>query len=182
MRIFNSQQLMTEATRVPTYILKNERKGESEKMEKLSDELIQLLQGEKMVSLITVDSESQLPHLSVLSWVLANPSGQQIHFAVGNKASVIPNIEQNPNVILGVIGAGSSYAIKGKVTQTNSFAKTMKFVTFTVDITSVEDVMFYGGKVSVEPEYVKTYKKELADKLDGEIYGALESLFSQPAN
>ncbi|WP_458413171.1 pyridoxamine 5'-phosphate oxidase family protein [Schinkia sp. CFF1] len=151
-------------------------------MEKLTEELIQLLQGEKIVSLITVDSESQNPHLSVVSWVLANPTGEQIHIAVGNKASVIPNIEQNPNVILGVIGAGSCYAIKGKVSQTNSFAKTMKFQTFTVDVTSVEDVMFYGGKISVEPEYVKTYNKELAEKLDAEIYGTLESLFNLHTN
>lgn len=146
-------------------------------MEKLTEELIQLLQGEKVVSLITLDAENKLPHLSIISWALANPTGEQVHFAVGNKASVIKNIEENPNVTLGVIGAGSCFSIKGKVYRTESFDKTIKIQTFSVKVESVEDVMFYGGKISVEPEYVKTYKRELAEKLDSEIYDALRGLF-----
>lgn len=145
-------------------------------MEKLTEELIQSLSGGKLVSLITVDTENNAPHLSSISWVLANPTGEQVHFAVGAKASVIEHIEKNPNVILGVIGAGSSYAIKGKVYGTESFDKTIKIQTFSVNVESVEDVMFYGGKITVEPEYEKTYKKELAEKLDSEIYEALDGL------
>ncbi|MEC1715867.1 PNPOx family protein [Schinkia azotoformans] len=34
-------------------------------------------------------------------------------------------------------------------------------------------IMFYGGKIMVEPEYEKTYKKELAEKLDSEILDRL---------
>jgi hypothetical protein len=30
--------------------------------------------------------------------------------------------------------------------------------------------MFYGGKVTVEPKYEKTYNPELAKKLDQEVY------------
>ena len=145
-------------------------------MEKLSHELIQSLNGGKLVSLITVDAENNTPHLSSISWVLANPTGEQVHFAVGAKASVIGNIEHNPNIILGVIGAGSSYAIKGKVYRTESFDKTIKIQAFSMNVESVEDVMFYGGKIIVEPEYEKTYKKELAEKLDSEIYEALDGL------
>ena len=49
--------------------------------------------------------------------------------------------------------------------------KTMKLRVVTVEVESVEDVMFYGGKVTTEPQYEKTYKKELAEKLDSEVYG-----------
>ncbi len=49
----------------------------------------------------------------------------------------------------------------------------MKMRVVMVEIESVEDVMFYGGKVTIEPQYEKTYKKELAEKLDSEVYAVL---------
>ena len=42
-----------------------------------------------------------------------------------------------------------------------------------VEIKFVEDVVFSGGKVTTEPEYEKTYNKELAVKLDHEVYTIL---------
>jgi hypothetical protein len=53
--------------------------------------------------------------------------------------------------------------------------KTMKLRIVTVEVEAVEDVMFYGGKVSVEPEYVKTYNAELVAKLDEEVYDLLRN-------
>jgi hypothetical protein len=40
----------------------------------------------------------------------------------------------------------------------------------TFEVETVENVMFYGGKVIVEPAYEKTYNPELAKKLDSEVY------------
>ena len=45
-----------------------------------------------------------------------------------------------------------------------------------VEIEFVEDVVFSGGKLTTEPEYEKTYNKELAVKLDHEVYTILEKL------
>jgi flavin reductase (DIM6/NTAB) family NADH-FMN oxidoreductase RutF len=140
---------------------------------KLNDELINLLQGEKMVSLITIDEETGQPDLTTISWVLADSTGERINFAIGHNAASAKNVQNNPNVILGVIGAGSCFSIKGKGTVSDVIEKTMKMRVVNVEIETVEDIMFYGSKVTVEPEYEKTYKKELADKLDHEVYEVL---------
>ncbi|NHC41808.1 pyridoxamine 5'-phosphate oxidase [Bacillus sp. MM2020_1] len=142
-------------------------------IEHLSTELVSSLQAEKMVSLITIDAETKLPQLSVVSWVYAKPDGKQIKIALGYKASSINNIQSNPNVILGVIGAGSCFEIRGTGTVSNVIERTMKFCVVTIEIQAVENVMFYGGKVTVEPEYEKTYNPELAKKLDLEVYQLL---------
>ncbi|MEH7545870.1 MULTISPECIES: pyridoxamine 5'-phosphate oxidase [Bacillaceae] len=142
-------------------------------IDRLSPELASSLQGEKMVSLITVDAETKLPQLSVVSWVNANPEGTQIKVALGHKASSINNIQSNPNVIVGMIGDGSCYSVRGKASVSDVIKRTMKLCVVTIEIEEVENVMFYGGKVTVEPEYEKTYNPELAKKLDTEVYELL---------
>ena len=144
------------------------------KQSKLTSELVDFLQGEKMISLITNDVNTGQPDLAMISWAVANSAGDQISFAIGHNASSARNIEHDPNVLLGVIGAGSSFSIRGRGTVSDIIEKTIKIRTVTVEIESVEDVMFYGGKVTTEPAYEKTYKKALADKLDAEIYGLLK--------
>jgi hypothetical protein len=142
-------------------------------LDRLSPELASSLQGEKMVSLITVDAKTKLPQLSVVSWVNANPEGTQIKVALGHKASSITNILNNPTVIVGMIAEGSCYSVRGRAAVSEVIEKTMKFCVVTIDVEEVENVMFYGGKVTVEPEYEKTYNPELAKKLDTEVYELL---------
>jgi hypothetical protein len=146
---------------------------------KLSSELIELLQGEKIVSLITNDETTGQPDLAMISWVVADPSGERINFAIGHNATSAKNIQNDPSVILGVIGAGSCYSIKGKGVVSDIIEKTIKLRTVSVEIESVEDVMFYGGKVTTEPAYDKTYNKDLAEKLDNEVYEVLREGFGQ---
>ncbi|WP_096154841.1 pyridoxamine 5'-phosphate oxidase family protein [Bacillus sp. FJAT-45066] len=143
--------------------------------EKLNQSLIDLLQGEKIVSLITTDSKSNKPNLSIVSWLVAHQDGKTIKFALGHKAESAFNIEKNPDLILGVIGAGSCYSINGKGTVSDTIDKTMKYKIVTVEVESVEDVIFYGGKITSEPNYEKTYDAELAKKLDDEVYEMLKN-------
>ncbi|MBD8068017.1 pyridoxamine 5'-phosphate oxidase [Bacillus sp. PS06] len=143
--------------------------------EKLNQELIDLLQGEKVVSLITLDAETQKPHLSIVSWLLAHPGGEVIKFALGHKGTSVTNIQANSEITLGVIGAGSCYSIKGQASVSDIIEKTMKYRVVTVKVESYEDVIFYGGKITVEPEYVKTYNADLAKKLDTEVYEMLKN-------
>ena len=140
---------------------------------RLNNELIDLLQGEKIVSLITRDNETGQPDLAMISWVLAKSTGGHIHFAIGHNASSAKNIQSDPHVILGVIGAGGCFSIKGKGKVSEIIEKTIKVRVVSVEIDLVEDVMFYGGKVTTEPVYEKTYNKSLAEKLDNEIYSLL---------
>ena len=146
---------------------------------KLNSELIKLLQGEKIISLITSDVKTGQPDLAMISWVVANSEGDRINFAIGHNASSARNIQNDPNVILGVIGAGSCFAIKGNGKVSEIIEGTIKIRIVSVEIESVEDVMFYGGKVTKVPEYEKTYNKELAEKLDNEVYGVLRETLEQ---
>jgi flavin reductase (DIM6/NTAB) family NADH-FMN oxidoreductase RutF len=146
---------------------------------KLNSELIKLLQGEKIISLITSDVKTGQPDLAMISWVVANSEGDRINFAIGHNASSARNIQNDPNVTLGVIGAGSCFSIKGNGKVSEIIEGTIKIRIVSVEIESVEDVMFYGGKVTKVPEYEKTYNKELAEKLDNEVYGVLRETLEQ---
>ncbi|MEA3321710.1 MAG: pyridoxamine 5'-phosphate oxidase family protein [Bacillota bacterium] len=140
----------------------------------LNKELVELLQGEKIVSLITTDKDSNKPNLSIVSWLVAHEDGKTIKFALGHKAESAFNIQENPELILGVVGAGSCYSINGKGSVSEVIDKTMKYRVVTVEVESVEDVIFYGGKITQEPDYVKTYDEDLAKKLDEEVYALLK--------
>ena len=146
---------------------------------KLNSELIKLLQGEKIISLITSDVKTGQPDLAMISWVVANSEGDRINFAIGHNASSARNIQNDSSVILGVIGVGSCFAIKGNGKVSEIIEGTIKIRIVSVEIESVEDVMFYGGKVTKVPEYEKTYNKELAEKLDNEVYGVLRETLKQ---
>jgi hypothetical protein len=141
----------------------------------LKQELIDLLQGEKIVSLITTDKKTKKPNLSIVSWLVAHQDGKTIKFALGHKAESAFNIDDNPDILLGVVGAGSCYSISGKGKVSDVIDKTMKYRIVTVDVESVEDVIFYGGQITQEPDYVKTYDAELAKKLDEEVYEMLKN-------
>ncbi len=146
---------------------------------KLNNELIKLLQGEKIISLITNDVKTGQSDLAMISWVVANSEGDRINFAIGHNASSARNIQNDSSVILGVIGVGSCFAIKGNGKVSEIIEGTIKIRIVSVEIETVEDVMFYGGKITKVPEYEKTYNKELAEKLDNEVYGALRETLEQ---
>ncbi|SHR25336.1 Uncharacterised protein [Mycobacteroides abscessus subsp. abscessus] len=126
-----------------------------------------------MVSLITMNTETNLPQLSVVSWVDPSADGSRIKVALGHKASSLDNIRRNPNVVLGVIGAGSCYSVQGKASVSEIKELTMKLCVVTIEVVTVENVMFYGGKITTEPAYEKTYNKDLAIKLDTDVYELL---------
>jgi len=142
-------------------------------LDALPNTLVESLQGEKIVTFITLDKETKEPQISAVSWVLAQPDGKTIKIAVGHNAHCASNVQANPQVTLGVIGAESYFEIKGTAEVSDIHNGTMKFRVITVSVQTVEDVMFYGGKVTVEPQYEKTYDAELAKKLDQEIYDVL---------
>jgi hypothetical protein len=142
---------------------------------KLSPEIVEMLGGEKIVSIITVNKDTKKPQLSVVSWVLASETGMSIKIAVGHKGTTIENLESDPSVVLGIIGPDSCYSITGKASVSEIVHLTMKYRVITVEIDEVEDVMFYGGKVTVQPAYEKTYNAELAKQLDSEVYELLKT-------
>lgn len=141
--------------------------------DRLSDELVASLQGEKIVALVTINKETNYPNMSAVSWLLADSSGKNIKIAMGPKAVSVDNIRNNPNVVLGIIGAGSYYSVRGTASISETVELTMKLCVLSLEIEAVEDAIFYGGKITVEPAYEKTYNADLAKKLDEEVYTLL---------
>jgi flavin reductase (DIM6/NTAB) family NADH-FMN oxidoreductase RutF len=141
----------------------------------LSEDLFSLLQKERFVTLATIDHESGAPSLYSLSWTYA-VTPQIIRIAVDNRSRILPNIEKHPQVALHLIGAGSSYAINGRAAvQTQRMEGVpIKLAMIEIVIQSVRDIMFYGSRISAEPQYEKTYAKHAAEKLDQQVMTALQ--------
>ncbi|QOY34327.1 pyridoxamine 5'-phosphate oxidase family protein [Anaerobacillus isosaccharinicus] len=141
----------------------------------LTDELFEFLQKERFVTIATVDHETSGPNVSAISWVFA-PTKETVRFAVDNRSRIIENIKGNSQVVLNVIGNESTYSISGtasvKVEKLEEVP--LKLALVEIQIKEVRDVMFYGSKISVEPQYEKTYDKEAAEKLDNQVMTAMK--------
>ncbi len=143
----------------------------------LNEQLLPLLSKERFVLLNTVDKETGAPNMSAISWIYA-PSESSIFFAVDKRSRIVENIRNNGLVTLTLIGAGSVFAIAGHaaIVDENMAGVPLKLAKVRIDIREVRDVMFYGSKISVEPQYEKTYDKKAAEKLDGQVMTALKTM------
>jgi hypothetical protein len=147
----------------------------AEAMTALTEQLISSLQKEKLVILSTIDAETGFPNVNAISWVYAvDPS--TIRFAVDARSRIVGNLVQHPKTSLTVFGGGSVYAVYGTAVQKAESLEGVPFklACFDVKIDVVRDAMFYGARISVEPEYEKTYDKRAAEKLDGQVFDAME--------
>lgn len=142
----------------------------------LTDELLPLLQKERFVTLATIDFETGAPNVSAISWIYA-PDTSVIRFAVDNRSRIVQNIAQSNQVVLTLIGAGSCYAIAGEATLVieKMEGTPLKLARIDIAVKEVRNVMFYGSRISVEPEYEKTYDAEAAAKLDKQVMDALKA-------
>ncbi|MBU8906730.1 pyridoxamine 5'-phosphate oxidase family protein [Desertibacillus haloalkaliphilus] len=141
----------------------------------LTDELLPLLQSERLVTIATVDHETGAPNVSAISWVHA-PDKETVRFAVDNRSRIVENINAKEGVVLSVIGNGSTYSIAGdaKVKVEKLDDVPLKLACVEISIKEVRDVMFYGAKISVEPKYEKTYDPQAAAKLDKQVMEAIK--------
>ncbi|MNR64744.1 hypothetical protein D3C85_1874900 [compost metagenome] len=49
-----------------------------------------------------------------------------------------------------------------------------KLVCFDIEIEVIRDAMFYGARLSSQPQYEKTYDQRAAEKLDGQVFAAMK--------
>lgn len=141
---------------------------------KLIKPLVDALQKERFVTLATIDHESAGPNVSALSWLLAKDE-QTIYFAVDNRSRIIANIKNNEKAVINLIANESTYSISGaaRVLKEKLEDVPLKLALVELKITEVRDVMFYGSKISAEPEYDKTYDKDAAARLDKQVMDAM---------
>lgn len=141
----------------------------------LNEQLFSILQKETFVILNTVDAETGGPGVNAISWVYAKDSGT-IRFAVDGRSRIIANIKANPNVVVSLFATGTFHAVHGEAKIVTEELENVPFKLTCIDIgiREVRDAMFYGARVSVQPEYEKTYDKRAADKLDGQVFDAMK--------
>jgi hypothetical protein len=141
----------------------------------LPDELFAQLQKEKLILLGTLDVDTGGPTSNAISWVYA-VSDTKLRFAVDQRSRIVSNIKQNENVIVTFFAGGSVHTLTGKASLVSEALDDVPFKLscFDIHINVVRDAMFYGARISVEPEYEKTYDKRAAEKLDGQVYSAMK--------
>ena len=141
----------------------------------LTKRLFDYLQKERFVLLSTVDFETGGPNVSALSWVLAK-NVQTIVFAVDNRSRIIQNIKHNNRVVINVIVEESSYSISGDafIQEEKINGISLPLALIKLHIKEVRDVMFYGSKITIQPEYDKTYDLEAAARLDHQVMDAMQ--------
>lgn len=139
----------------------------------LTPELQAYLEGEKLILLSTIDEDSK-PNVNAISWVKSY-SEKKIRFTVTNNSRIVQNIKNNPNVVFTVIGLETVYSINGKATILEEIMEgvNMRLSKIEVEIEAIFESMFWGAKITQEPQYEKTYNPEKAKKLDEEVYAAL---------
>ncbi|MCM3600336.1 pyridoxamine 5'-phosphate oxidase family protein [Robertmurraya korlensis] len=142
--------------------------------QKLIQPLFDALQKERFVTLSTVDFETGGPNVSAISWILAK-TDEKIYFAVDNRSRIVQNIQKNNQVVVNIIVNESTYSISGEasVKMEKISDVPLKLALIEISIKEVRDVMFYGSKITVEPEYDKTYDKAAATRLDNQVMDAM---------
>jgi hypothetical protein len=137
---------------------------------KLLQPLVDFLQKERLVLLSTIDYETGAPNVSAISWVYAK-NEQTILFSVDNRSRIVENIKYHSKIVLNLMANESTYSISGdaEIIQEKMEGVPLKLALIKLDIQEVRDVMFYGSKITVLPEYDKTYDLNAAKKLDNQV-------------
>ncbi|MDF2926395.1 MAG: hypothetical protein K0R57_5309 [Paenibacillaceae bacterium] len=141
----------------------------------LNEQLLSILQKETFVILNTADADTGAPGVNAISWVYAKDEGT-IRFAVDGRSRIINNVRANPQVAVSLFATGTFHAIYGEAKLVVDVLPGVPFKLACIDIhiREVRDAMFYGARVSVVPEYEKTYDQRAADKLDGQVFEAMK--------
>jgi hypothetical protein len=146
----------------------------NEPMTALPEGLLRQLQKEKFVLLTTVDQDSGGPANNAISWVYAaNPS--TIRFAVDARSRIVGNLTKSPLASVTFFADGTVYTAYGKAKVVAEALDNVPFklACFDIAIESIRDTMFYGSRITQEPEYEKKYDKRAAEKLDNQVFEAM---------
>ena len=141
----------------------------------LPESLFAILQKESFVLLSTIDHESGAPSVNAISWIYA-VSPEKIRFALDHRSRIVQNLKKHAQATLTVVGAGSVHSIYGTANFVTDALEDVPFKLACIDlgVEAVRDAMFYGARITVDPEYEKTYDKRAADRLDGQVFAAMK--------
>ena|SRR5690554_6186727 len=148
----------------------------SEMQKKLTEDLFaQLKKKASFVMLHTIDADSAGPTSSAISWIYAvDPT--TLRFAIDQRSRLVGNIRGNSMVAISVFSSGTVYEVTGKTVVVAEALEEVPFKLTCIDVAieSVRDAMFYGARITSEPEHEKTYDQRAADKLDDQVFTAMK--------
>lgn len=146
-------------------------------MTELPAELTAYLQEPRIVVLTTLDHEHGGPTNTVISWVLAR-DGQTIRMAGDGRARFIVNLKANPRVVLTVLGAGSAWSIYGQGRVIADPAPDVPLRLAVAEVTELQvwNAMFWGARLTQEPDWEVTYDPAKAREIDEKVYHALRTI------
>jgi hypothetical protein len=147
----------------------------AETLTALPEALFTQLQKENFVLLHTIDADGGSPTSSAISWIYAVDPGR-LRFALDGRSRLVENLKAHPEVSVTLFGGGTVHAVYGPAKVLTDKLEGVPFPLACVEIqvTSVRDAMFYGARLSIQPEYEKTYDKRAADRLDGQVFDAMK--------
>lgn len=141
----------------------------------LPETIMEQLQHETFVILNTIDSETGNITANAISWIIA-ASPETLRIAIDQRSRLINNIKADGRVTLSLFAAGSFYSIQGRAAVKHDRLEdvSIKLACIEVEVVSVFEAMFYGSRITVAPEFERTYDKRAADKLDAQVFAALK--------
>ncbi|MFD1772940.1 pyridoxamine 5'-phosphate oxidase family protein [Paenibacillus rhizophilus] len=147
----------------------------SESVAQLTESLLKMLQNETFVLLNTVDAESGGPTSTAISWVYA-VNATTLRLAIDHRSRLVRNMKENPLVTLTIFGEGTVHAINGRsVVKIDPLPEVpFEMCCFDVQISAVRNALFYGAQLESAPKYAKTYDQRAAEKLDGQVFAAMQ--------
>ncbi|WP_025691619.1 pyridoxamine 5'-phosphate oxidase family protein [Paenibacillus zanthoxyli] len=147
----------------------------SESAAQLTESLLKLLQNETFVLINTVDAESGGPTSTVISWVYAVDSST-LRLAIDHRSRLVRNMKENSLVTLTVFGEETVHAINGSAVVKIDPLPDVPFEVccFDVQISAVRNALFYGAQLESAPKYAKAYDQRAAEKLDGQVFAAMQ--------
>ncbi|GGD71182.1 pyridoxamine 5'-phosphate oxidase family protein [Paenibacillus nasutitermitis] len=141
----------------------------------LSESMYNHLQKEPFVLLHTIDADTGSPTSSAVSWIYA-ADYSTLRFAIDGRSRLAANMRAKAEVSVTVFISGSVQTVYGTARLVAEALDEVPFklVCFDIEIMHIRDAMFYGSRLSVMPEYEKTYDKRAADKLDIQVFNAMK--------
>jgi hypothetical protein len=147
----------------------------AETVASLPEALFQKLQRETFALLHTIDSDTGSPTSNAVSWIFAVDPGR-LRFAVDSRSKLVGNLKARAEASVTLFEGGSVHVVYGRAVVRTERMEGVPFPLACVDleVRDVREAMFYGARLTALPEYKKIYDQRAADRLDGQVFAALQ--------
>lgn len=142
----------------------------------LAPELHQFLQQPRIVQLSTLDAQTGGPFANVISWVLAR-TPETIRLMGDTRTRFMQNIQADGRVALTVLGAGGAWTVYGTARVLAERTPGVPIPLALVEVTGLQvfPALFFGARLTVEPQWEVTYDRTQAERFDQTVFDAMRA-------